>query len=72
MNGTCRLNMKSCYKSDGNYYIVDEDDNPFQKIEENDLMTELVDDLSEKDYGNFSVRWNEFFAEFQKWLEDDR
>jgi len=56
----------------GNYYLVDENGNFLQQIDEDVLTAALVGDLLEKDYGNFSVRWNEFIAEFQKWLEDDR
>ena len=53
----------------GNYYLIDENGNFIQQIDVDKLTEALVDDLLSADYGNFSVRWNEFIAEFQKWLE---
>ena len=55
----------------GVFHLVDENGNFLQQIDENDLTEALVDDLLEKDCWNFSVRWNEFLEEFQKWLERD-
>jgi len=56
----------------GVFHLVDENGNFLKWIDEKDLKEALVDDLLSEDYGNFSVRWNEFLAEFQKWLEDER
>jgi len=55
----------------GVFHLVDVNDNFVKQIDENVLTKVLVDDFLSADYGNFSVRWNEFIAEFQKWLEDD-
>ena len=53
----------------GVFHLVDVNDNFVKQIDENVLTKVLVDDFLENDYGNFSVRWNEFITEFQKWLE---
>jgi len=50
------------------FYLVDENDKPIQKIEENDLMNDLIDDLIERNYKEFDDNWDEFIAEFQKWI----
>jgi len=52
----------------GVFRLVDLNGNFLKWIDENELTEALVDDLLSADYGNFSVRWNEFLAEFQKWL----
>jgi hypothetical protein len=53
----------------GNHYLVDANDKLLQKIEENDLMNDLIDDLVKRDYNEFNDTWNEFIEKFQKWLE---
>jgi hypothetical protein len=54
------------------FHLVDVNDNFVKQIDWNVLTKVLIDDLLENDYGDFSVRWNEFLAEFQKWLEYDK
>ena len=53
------------------FHLVDVNDNFVKQIDKNVLTKVLVDDFLENDYGDFSVRWNEFLEEFQKWLERD-
>jgi len=53
------------------FHLVDVNDNFVKQIDKNVLTEALVDDFLENDYGDFSVRWNEFLEEFQKWLERD-
>jgi len=55
----------------GVFYLADENGNFLKWIDENDLKEALVDDFLSADYGNFSVRWNEFLAEFQKWIDEE-
>jgi len=55
----------------GVFHLVDENGNFLKWINENDLTEALVNDLLLSDYGNFSVRWNEFVVEIQKWLEEE-
>jgi len=56
----------------GVFHLVDENGNFVKQIDWNVLTKVFVDDLLKNDYGDFNVRWNEFLAEFQKWLEDER
>jgi len=54
--------------SDGNYYLVDENEKFLQEIDISDIMSELVDDLVERNYEDFNDNWDEFIVEFQKWI----
>jgi hypothetical protein len=55
----------------GVFLRVDKNGNFLQIIDVKDFTAALVDDLLKKDYENFSIRWNEFLVEFQKWLEEE-
>jgi len=55
----------------GVFHLVDENGNFLKWIDEHDFTEALVDDFLSVDYGDFSVRWNEFIVEFQKWLEEE-
>jgi len=57
--------------SDGNHYLVDENEQYLEEIDINELMNKLIDDLIETNYKEFNDNWNEFLAEFQKWLKDE-
>jgi len=53
----------------GNYYLVDENGNFLQQIDEDVLTKALVNDLLSTNYGNFNACWNEFIVEYQKWID---
>jgi len=56
---------------DGYYELLDEDGKFLQEIDKNDLMSELVDDLVERNYKEFNDNWSEFLEEFQKWIDEE-
>jgi hypothetical protein len=57
---------------DGVFYLVDGYEDFEEEIDINDLTTELIYDLVERNYNEFNDNWNEFLTEFQKWLESDK
>jgi len=57
---------------DGVFYLVDGYEDFEEEIDINDLTTDLVYDLIERNYDHFNDNWNEFLTEFQKWLESDK
>jgi len=56
---------------DGYYELLGEDGKFLQEIDRSDLMSELVDDLVERNYKEFNDYWNEFIADFQKWIDEE-
>jgi len=56
---------------DGVFYLVDGYEDFVEEIDKNDLMSELVDDLIERNYKEFNDNWNEFLREFQKWIDEE-
>jgi len=49
-------------------YLFTDTEGRTEKIDKDDLINELTDDLTEYNYGNFDDTWDEFIAEFQKWI----
>jgi len=49
-------------------YLFTDTEGRTEKIDKDDLIDELIDDLTEYNYGNFDDTWDEFIAEFQKWI----
>ena len=56
---------------DGEFEIQDEKNKVIEKCDRQTLMEWLTDDLIERNHGHFNDNWNEFLAEFQKWIMEE-